>query len=400
MFYPILKLSCRILFRLLYHQMHVNGKQLQRLDGPTLIVANHPNSLLDALLIGTYCNKPVHFIVRSDMFNKPVIRRLLKWLNGIPVYRIIEEKHKLRENLKSFEYCKKILQQNGVILFFGEGKTVHDWNLKPMRSGLTRLLDIAMEDALLKKQLKIIPAAVNYSKYQCLLKAIHIDVGPALQNWQPNDEEPYAAWKKRFHQQMFNALSMHKYQTHSDSETARMWWETCFNSCGQIYAAPSARAEFLHSIGKQIDASEFHAPAPKSQYAYPFYPLTRRALVQNQLLLPLLAIPTVASLLLNGIPYLLIRWFCKKFLKATIFYDSVLTVAVLLLMPLWWLKLFAISYLMHEPLLYWLAPAAMISGYISLHGWKVFFIVWNYMKSNSAFRTECKTLMQLSNSGR
>ena len=400
MFYPILKFSCRILFRLLYLQIHINGKQLQRLKGPALIVANHPNSLLDALLIGTYCNRPVHFIVRSDMFNKPVIRTLLKWLNGIPVYRISEEKHRLRENANSFSYCRKILQEDGIILFFGEGMTVHDWKLKPMRSGLTRLLDVAMEDASLKTRLQIIPAAVNYSMYQCLLKTIHIDAGPALRDWHPEESETYAAWKKRFHQQMFNALAQYKYQMCAETKSARLWWKIIFSNSHQITKTIAAQAQFLHQMGAAIEKSHSQMHAPRHLHVYPFYPLNKDAKLNNQILLALLAIPTLCSLLLNGVPYLLIRWFCKTYLRKDIFYDSVLTVAIMIIMPLWWISFLLKGCLSQEPLFYWMALAAVVCGYLSLRGWKAFFTVWNYSKSNASFRNELKAVLEISNNPR
>ncbi|MFZ9718137.1 MAG: 1-acyl-sn-glycerol-3-phosphate acyltransferase [Chitinophagaceae bacterium] len=400
MFYPLLKAICNVLFQLLYKPIHVRGKQLSNIHGPAVLVANHPNSLLDALLIGTYCNQPVHFIVRSDMFNKPIIRTLLKWLNGIPVYRTSEEKHRLRENLKSFQYCKEVLQKNGVILFFGEGMTVHDWNLKPMRSGLTRLLDIAMEDAALRENLQIVPVAVNYSKYQCLLKAIHIDAGKPLTAWQPGVTENYIAWKKRFQQQMFEALAAVKYQMRSNDAGARLCWQTIFNESEMLFSSHEARVKFLHKAGSVIENFSLQAVPNTLQFSYSYLPLSDAAKKKYTWQAVLLFIPTILSLCLNGIPNFSIRWFCRRYMQKNIFYDSVLTVGIMIIMPLWWIAMGLVTSAIEIPILYWMAPAAIISGYLSLHGWIACFALWNHFKSNTVLRAELQRILELSNTKR
>ncbi|MGB5417843.1 1-acyl-sn-glycerol-3-phosphate acyltransferase, partial [Algibacter sp.] len=55
---------------------------------PVLLLSNHQNALLDALLIGTKCNRSAYFLTRASVFNKPVIAKILESLQMLPVYRI------------------------------------------------------------------------------------------------------------------------------------------------------------------------------------------------------------------------------------------------------------------------------------------------------------------------
>jgi 1-acyl-sn-glycerol-3-phosphate acyltransferase len=62
----------------------VHHQTLTTTKGPLLITANHPNSFLDAIIIGALFQQPVHFLARGDAFKKPWHRWLLEQLHMIP----------------------------------------------------------------------------------------------------------------------------------------------------------------------------------------------------------------------------------------------------------------------------------------------------------------------------
>ena len=79
-----------------------NKKALQQ-KGPLLIVANHPDSFFDALVIAANCKYPLSFLARGDVFTKPWHNFLLRALNMMPVYRQREGKEHLHKNQTSFD---------------------------------------------------------------------------------------------------------------------------------------------------------------------------------------------------------------------------------------------------------------------------------------------------------
>ena len=91
---------------------------LLKQKGPLLLVANHPNSFLDAIIIAAFFDQKIHSLARGDAFGKSWHRYLLSKLNMIPVYRISEGKQNLNLNYNSFEACKEILLLNGIVLIF------------------------------------------------------------------------------------------------------------------------------------------------------------------------------------------------------------------------------------------------------------------------------------------
>ena len=57
-------------------------------DKPVLLLGNHQNALLDALLIATKCGRFAHFLTRAGVFQKPLVSNILKSLQMLPVYRV------------------------------------------------------------------------------------------------------------------------------------------------------------------------------------------------------------------------------------------------------------------------------------------------------------------------
>ncbi|MCC5021871.1 MAG: 1-acyl-sn-glycerol-3-phosphate acyltransferase [Candidatus Synoicihabitans palmerolidicus] len=55
--------------------------------GPVLLVSNHPNSLLDPVLLGLAAKRPVLLLAKAPLFEVPVFGRMIKGLGMIPAYR-------------------------------------------------------------------------------------------------------------------------------------------------------------------------------------------------------------------------------------------------------------------------------------------------------------------------
>ncbi len=109
--------------------------------GPLLIIANHPNSFLDAIIIGSKYNRRIHFLARGDVFKKKHHRWLLRLLNMIPVYRIREGKAFLHLNEHSFKEAIKILKNKEAVLIFIEGTCLNTHQLQPLKKGTARIIE-------------------------------------------------------------------------------------------------------------------------------------------------------------------------------------------------------------------------------------------------------------------
>src|SRR4051812_28557709 len=55
--------------------------------GPVLVVANHPNALLDPLVIFRIAGRPTRPLAKAPLFQQAFIGTLLRGLGGLPVFR-------------------------------------------------------------------------------------------------------------------------------------------------------------------------------------------------------------------------------------------------------------------------------------------------------------------------
>jgi 1-acyl-sn-glycerol-3-phosphate acyltransferase len=136
----ILKLFIRAALWLFCAEINTKNKYLLNTSGPLLIIANHPNSFLDAIIIGSRYNRRIHFLARGDVFTKRHHRFLLKLLNMIPVYRLREGKEFLHLNDYAFVESARLLKNKEAVLIFIEGTCLNTNKLQPFKKGTARIL--------------------------------------------------------------------------------------------------------------------------------------------------------------------------------------------------------------------------------------------------------------------
>jgi len=144
------------------------------MNGPLLIAANHPNSFLDAIILSTLFKRPVHSLARGDAFTKPLYKKILLSLNMFPVYRISEGVENLESNYDTFEKCKEIFKNNGIVLIFSEGRCINEWKLRPLKKGTARLAQSSWQEGI---PLKVLPAGINYQSFTSFGKNIQLNFG-------------------------------------------------------------------------------------------------------------------------------------------------------------------------------------------------------------------------------
>lgn len=136
----ILKLFIRAALWLFCAEINTKNKYLSNSKGPLLIIANHPNSFLDAIIIASRYHRRIHFLARGDVFTKKHHRLLLKLLNMIPVYRLREGKEFLHLNEYAFIESVKLLKKKEAVLIFIEGTCLNKNELQPFKKGTARIV--------------------------------------------------------------------------------------------------------------------------------------------------------------------------------------------------------------------------------------------------------------------
>lgn len=147
------------------------------MEGPLLLASNHPNSFLDAIILDILFKNPIWSLARGDVFKKPVYIKLLTLLKMLPVYRTSEGVENLNSNYETFDACKSLFRENGIVLMFSEGKCINEWHLRSLKKGTARLAISSWEDGI---NLKVLPVGINYSSFTKFGKNVFINFGSVI----------------------------------------------------------------------------------------------------------------------------------------------------------------------------------------------------------------------------
>lgn len=178
MFYSILRLFVRLGLKWYAPGLKATNRQLAPYSYPTIVVANHPNSFLDALVIAAYAPVKICFLTRGDIFKHPVANVVLRWLYMLPVYKRNDDEDYAVKNDFTFDECMRRLAAGQHVLIFPEGRSRNLWELQPfMNGGLTSLLERSYRAEL---PLQIQTYTLNYNSFRHVPKAIELGALPPL----------------------------------------------------------------------------------------------------------------------------------------------------------------------------------------------------------------------------
>jgi 1-acyl-sn-glycerol-3-phosphate acyltransferase len=146
--------------RVYYKRIIIEGIDNLPKDGPVILASNHPNSFLDACIIGCFLPRRLHFITRGDVFNSPMKQWILGKLQMIPIYRLQEGIENLEKNKETFKRSEEVLNNGGVINIYSEGICVQEKRLRKLKKGTARMaLDYVSE---MNKPLPVVALGINY----------------------------------------------------------------------------------------------------------------------------------------------------------------------------------------------------------------------------------------------
>jgi 1-acyl-sn-glycerol-3-phosphate acyltransferase len=180
MLYRFIKLLVGIGIRLYYKEVRVKNKQRIPLDSPLIIIANHPNTLMDAWMIGHICPRPIHFMAKGTLFNSKFKLKVLSSLNMIPINRIGEGKTSGVSNQDSFQACYDLLENGKSLVIFPEGTSFQERHLRELKSGTARIALEAEKRNGAKLGLKVLPIGLNYTQAEKFRSSVLVDIGEAI----------------------------------------------------------------------------------------------------------------------------------------------------------------------------------------------------------------------------
>lgn len=203
MLYRILKLIVAIGIRLYYRRIKVVNADVLDQSGPRIFIANHPNTLMDAWIIGHITSRPIYFMAKATLFSSPLKQKILRSLNMIPINRKGEGVTDGVSNQDSFEACYRVLEEGKCLLIFPEGTSFLERHLRELKSGTARIALEAERRNGNKLKLQIVPIGLNYLSAERFRSDVLVRVGNPLvaSDFVVSDQEKTGAAAKRMTEQ-------------------------------------------------------------------------------------------------------------------------------------------------------------------------------------------------------
>ena len=152
----------KVALRIYFQRIEVSGLERVPLDKPVIFVLNHPNALVDPVVLLCLAPRRVSFLAKAPLFHMPFIGYLVKKMDSLPVYRQQDEGSDTRKNQETFAAARKLLAGGGTIGICPEGVSHDAPGLKPIKTGTARISLAAVSTGEVS-DLKIVPAGLYYT---------------------------------------------------------------------------------------------------------------------------------------------------------------------------------------------------------------------------------------------
>lgn len=175
--------------RTFYQRIEVVGLENVPARGAVILAGNHPNALIDGLLLMCHAGRtPVHFLGNAKLWKIPLLARLLDVLGSVPVVRR-EEYGPDADNRDAFERVDEILARGGCVAIFPEGISHTESQISTLKTGAARMALRAAECR--ETGVSIVPFGLTYLDRHRFRSQVLLHFGTRM----PIDEDGLAAYR-------------------------------------------------------------------------------------------------------------------------------------------------------------------------------------------------------------
>ncbi len=175
------------LVRLFYPRIEVQGIENVPANSPVIFVLNHPNGLLDPMVLMVGLKQRVAFLAKSTLFGNPVGKTLCEAFGAMPIYRRKDDGlaggaqgDASERNEAIFARCRALLQEGGAMALFPEGTTHSGAQLLQLRTGAARIALSAEDEVDWTAGVLVVPVGLWYQKKASFRSSVLLVMGEAF----------------------------------------------------------------------------------------------------------------------------------------------------------------------------------------------------------------------------
>jgi glycerol-3-phosphate O-acyltransferase/dihydroxyacetone phosphate acyltransferase len=188
MLYALLRSIAGIALRWFYRRIDVEGLERLPRNAPLILVVNHPNALVDALLVGWSIPRRVVLTAKATLFQSRPLATLLGWIGVVPLVRSSDVRAAPgatgtidpRRNARAFGALRDVLRRQGAVVIFPEGISHDNPSLAPLRTGAARIALEARDEGGVEG-LYIVPIGLTFERKDAPRTRVLVQVGDAIE---------------------------------------------------------------------------------------------------------------------------------------------------------------------------------------------------------------------------
>lgn len=264
MIYLFLKRIVRWAFFIFFRKKRVYGQGNIPQNGPLIIAINHPNTLIDPLLVASQISRRVGFLANASIFINGIVRGIFTYFSVIPVYRKKDlPPGEKRDNAASFIKCYDFFDKNGAILIFPEGTSVNELKLREIKTGTARIALGYEAERGFPGTLHINTVALNYSDSLRFRSMVSMIINPAFKVsefqsiWEKDEELAVRELTERIKEEIEGNITLTESKKHETVvlQTQNFYSEYIDTSYAK-YANPEGAFELRKKVAKQLKILE------------------------------------------------------------------------------------------------------------------------------------------------
>ena len=176
--YRSLRQLLRLAVDLYFVDIDSTGREKVPRDGPVIFAANHPNSIMDTVILGTQTDRQIHYMARSGLFDNLVVAAIFDRCGVIPIHK--NPGGDAASNDQAFASAYQVLAEGGCIGIFPEGRNSLEREVLRVKTGTARIALGAERAHEYQVGVKIVPVGLNFENRDRFMSQVLVRFGEPI----------------------------------------------------------------------------------------------------------------------------------------------------------------------------------------------------------------------------
>lgn len=177
--YRVLQRLLRLISRVFFRQVEVVGLEgvPREGEGPVIFAGNHPNSLIDPVVIIAFCGRVVHFAAKDELFRSRLLGAVMRGLGAVPIARRADHGGGEVSNDSAFAALTGVLSEGRAMGIFPEGLSHDESQLAQLKTGAARIAFAASSRGV---PVRVVPVGLTYLRRRRFRSRVLLQFGEPL----------------------------------------------------------------------------------------------------------------------------------------------------------------------------------------------------------------------------